>query len=61
MLGWLALGMVGVALLTLLCVTLQEDSEQREAKKVRQMSQRVAPSPDAPVHPVSVRATAARH
>lgn len=61
MLGWLALAMVAAALFTVLCVTLQEDSDKREAKKVRQMSERVAPQSDSNLRLTSARNTDARH
>ncbi|MDW3686013.1 hypothetical protein RA280_30585 [Cupriavidus sp. CV2] len=40
LLGYLALCMVAFALITVLCVTLQDDNEQRAARKVRQMDSR---------------------
>lgn len=40
LLGYVALCMVGFALITVLCVTLQDDNEQRAARKVRQMDSR---------------------
>ncbi|EHP42236.1 hypothetical protein OR16_15713 [Cupriavidus basilensis OR16] len=40
MLGYLALCMVAFALVTVLCVTLQDGNEQRAARKVRQMDSR---------------------
>ncbi len=40
LLGYLALCMVAFALITVLCVTLQESNERREARKVRQMDTR---------------------
>lgn len=58
LLGWLALGMVATALFTVLCVTLQEDSDKREAKKVRQMSERVAPHSDSNLRLTSTHAAA---
>ncbi|MGO4329807.1 hypothetical protein AB4Z48_01145 [Cupriavidus sp. 2TAF22] len=42
LLGYLALCMVAFALLTVLCVTLQDENERRAARKVRQMDGRVA-------------------
>ncbi|WP_020204676.1 MULTISPECIES: hypothetical protein [Cupriavidus] len=42
LLGYIALCMVAFALLTVLCVTLQEDNEQRAARKIRQMDSRAA-------------------
>ncbi len=44
LLGYLALCMVAFALITLLCVTLQNDNEQRAARKVRQMDSRATAS-----------------
>ncbi|MGO4154885.1 hypothetical protein [Cupriavidus sp. YAF13] len=40
LLGYIALCMVAFALITVLCVTLQDDNEQRAARKVRQMDSR---------------------
>ncbi|AJG21845.1 hypothetical protein RR42_s0249 [Cupriavidus basilensis] len=40
MLGYVALCMVAFALVTVLCVTLQDGNEQRAARKIRQMDSR---------------------
>ncbi|WP_454724588.1 MULTISPECIES: hypothetical protein [Cupriavidus] len=42
LLGYIALCMVAFALLTVLCVTLQDDNEQRAARRIRQMDSRAA-------------------
>lgn len=39
--GYLALGMVAVALTAVLCVTLQQGKEAGEARKIKQMESRV--------------------
>ncbi|WP_255504299.1 hypothetical protein [Cupriavidus sp. UME77] len=40
LLGYVALCMVAFALVTVLCVTLQDGNEQRAERKVRQMDSR---------------------
>ena len=41
--GYLALGMVAVALTAVLCVTLQQGKEAGEARKIKQMESRDRP------------------